>query len=97
MYVEIEVSMLDRDGNEMPTVIPRESISYYRGYVSTEKEGKDRAFVMVYLKGNDRPMKILSTLDAFKTKCCSKVITIDDLNNDKINKLKDYVSGLRKN
>ena len=97
MYVEVEVTMLDKDGKEMPTVIPRESISYYRGYISGENEGKDRAYVMVYLKGNTRPMKIISTLDAFKTKVCSKVITIDDLSNDKVDKLKEYVSDLRNN
>jgi hypothetical protein len=95
MYVEIEVTMLDKNSNEMPTIIPRESISYYRGYISNEKEGKDKAFVMVYLKGNDRPMKIVSTLDAFKRKCCSKVLTIDDLSNEKVDKLREYVAELR--
>ncbi len=97
MYVEIEVIMLDKKQNEMPTIIPRESISYYRGYISNEEEGKDRAFVMVYLKGNDRPMKILSTLDAFKRKCCAKHLNVDGLSNDKIDNLKKRVAELREN
>ena len=96
MYIEIEVTMLDQKGAEMPTVIPRDSISYYRGYISNEDEGMDRAFVMVYLKGNTRPMKILSTLDSFKRKCCSKHINVDGLSNDKIDNLDKYIVELKK-
>jgi len=96
MYVEIEVTMLDKKQNEMPTVIPRESISYYRGYISNENEGRDRAFVMVYLKGNDRPMKILSTLDSFKKKCCAKHVNVEGLSNDKIDNLTKYIAELKK-
>jgi len=96
-YVEIDVTMLDREGNPMPCTIARENISYYRGFITDNKDGRNTTYVMVYMQGSPNALKIVSTFNAFKEKVNSKTINIDGLSNDKVDNLKEYINQLKEN
>ncbi len=96
MLGDIDVIVVDKNGNDMECTVPRNSVSYYRGFVSDSKKG-DRVYTMVYLVGSPNALKIVSTYNSFKEKMNAKTINVTGMSNEKVNKLKAYVEELREN
>lgn len=97
MLGDIDVIVVDRNGNDMECTIPRKSVSYYRGYIDNSEKGKDRVYTMVYLVGSPNALKIVSTYNSFKEKMGAKTLNVTGMSNEKIEKLKDYIEELREN
>lgn len=97
MLGDIDVIVVDRNGNDMECTIPRKSVSYYRGFITSNEQGKGRVYTMVYLIGSPNALKIVSTHNAFKEKMNAKTLNITGMSNEKVEKLKDYIEELREN
>lgn len=96
MLGDIDVIVVDRNGNDMECTVPRHSVSYYRSFIDDSKKG-DRVYTMVYLVGSPNALKIVSTYNSFKEKMSSKTINVTGMSNDKVEKLKLYIEELREN
>jgi hypothetical protein len=95
MYVEIDAIILDQNNKRQNISIARDTVSYYRSFITTEDEGKDQPVTMVYLKGSAKALRVVSTYDNFKRQMNSFTIDVTGLNSEKLIELNSFIKELK--